>query len=380
MPMYKKVMGALGIILLLVAGISFYDYQQSGQAVDLSTLSSDTGEKKTAGERQVAVYVTGEVAKPGVVYVPWEGRVGDAINQCGGLLPTADSSQVNMAATVKDGMEIRVKGKAISKDGTMGSGVNQSSGEGSVASRASKTSSPEQGKNADGEIVKCIGAGDLFHDENALKIVYTAMKKDQAKWAFGEMAGYCIENGVIKNKNFFAPLEKYPYKLNQLSLIRKKIIVCHEYISGAAMFFHKNYLYLFLKKIEDCVIYAEDIIQVLIMLEDPNVLYIKDKLILYEIGSGISTTSKGSTLVDKDIDRFDKYLMENYADPLIKQRLYRERVIRKSNRLYKYIYLLLESPIRIIKEKYARHPLYTLKENLGYLEKESFCKEFKLLR
>ena len=153
MPMYKKVMGALGIILLLVAGISFYDYQQSGQAVDLSTLSSDTGEKETAGESQVAVYVTGEVAKPGVVYVPWEGRVGDAINQCGGLLPTADSSQVNMAATVKDGMEIRVKGKAISKDGNMGSKGNQSSVEGSVASRDSKTGSPKQGKNSDSEMV-----------------------------------------------------------------------------------------------------------------------------------------------------------------------------------------------------------------------------------
>lgn len=153
MPMYKKVMGALGIILLLVAGISFYDYQQSGQAVDLSTLSSNTGEKETAGERQVAVYVTGEVAKPGVVYVPWEGRVGDAINQCGGLLPTADSSQVNMAATVKDGMEIRVKGKAISKDGNIGSQGNQSSVEGSVASRDSKIGSPKQGKNSDSEMV-----------------------------------------------------------------------------------------------------------------------------------------------------------------------------------------------------------------------------------
>ena len=151
MPMYKKVMGALGIILLLVAGISFYDYQQSGQAVDLLTLSSDN--KETASERQVAVYVTGEVAKPGVVYVPWEGRVGDAINQCGGLLPTADSSQVNMAATVKDGMEIRVKGKAISKDGNTGSQGNHSGVESSVASRASKTSSLEQGKNASGEIV-----------------------------------------------------------------------------------------------------------------------------------------------------------------------------------------------------------------------------------
>lgn len=153
MPMYKKVMGALGIILLLVAGISFYDYQQSGQAVDLSTLSSDTGEKETVGERQVAVYVTGEVAKPGVVYVPWEGRVGDAINQCGGLLPTADSSQVNMAATVKDGMEIRVKGKALSKDGNIGSRGNQSSVEVNAVGKASKTDSPEQGKNASGEMV-----------------------------------------------------------------------------------------------------------------------------------------------------------------------------------------------------------------------------------
>lgn len=151
MPMYKKVMGVLGIILLLVVGISFYDYQQSSQAVDLSTLSSDN--KEAVSARQVAVYVTGEVAKPGVVYVPWEGRVGDAINQCGGLLPTADSSQVNMAANVKDGMEIRVKGKAVSKDGNMGSKGNQSSVEGSVASRDSKTGSPKQGKNSDSEMV-----------------------------------------------------------------------------------------------------------------------------------------------------------------------------------------------------------------------------------
>lgn len=151
MPMYKKVMGALGIILLLVAGISFYDYQQSSQAVDLSTLSSDN--KDTVSERQVAVYVTGEVAKPGVVYVPWEGRVGDAINQCGGLLPTADSSQVNMAATVKDGMEIRVKGKVLSKDGNIGSLGSQSGVEGNAVGKVSKTSSSEQGKNTNGEIV-----------------------------------------------------------------------------------------------------------------------------------------------------------------------------------------------------------------------------------
>ena len=50
-------------------------------------------------------------------------------------------------------MEIRVKGKAISKDGNTGSQGNHCGVESSVASRASKTSSPEQGKNASGEIV-----------------------------------------------------------------------------------------------------------------------------------------------------------------------------------------------------------------------------------
>ena len=233
---------------------------------------------------------------------------------------------------------------------------------------------------ADGEIVKCIGAGDLFYDKNALKIAYAAMKNHQARWAFAEMAGYFTENGIVKNRNFFAPLEKYPYKLKRLSLIRKKIVVCQEHISGAAMFFQKNYLEYFLKKIECCVVYTEDIIQVLIMIEDPNVLYLKEKLILYEVGTGISTSQKGPTRVDIDIDQFDKYLDANYDNLLVKQRLYRKKVIREYNRLYKYLYLLLESPIRIILEKYARHPLYTKKEKLGYLEDKCFCEEFALKR
>ena len=45
MPMYKRVMGALAVILLLVAGMSFYEYQQSSQAVDLSDLTTENKEK-----------------------------------------------------------------------------------------------------------------------------------------------------------------------------------------------------------------------------------------------------------------------------------------------------------------------------------------------
>ena len=129
MPMYKRVMGALGIMLLLVAAISFYEYEQDKQAVNLADISAGKGAESNHAAGMVAVYVTGEVAKPGVVYVAQDGRVGEAINQCGGLLPTADSGQVNMAATVKDGMEIRVRAKSLPSGNHAGEAANKPSSE-----------------------------------------------------------------------------------------------------------------------------------------------------------------------------------------------------------------------------------------------------------
>mgnify|MGYP004523317027 CR=1 FL=1 len=235
-------------------------------------------------------------------------------------------------------------------------------------------------KLANGKYIKCIGAGDLLKNKDVLQYVYDEMSEKGAKWAFGEMSGYCIENGKVKNRNFFAPLEKYPYKRNQLSTIRKKIIVCQEHISGAAMFFEKDYFVKYLKEIENCVIYTEDIVQVLIMIKDPNILYLKNKVVLYEVGSGISTAQKGFTVVDKDIEQFDRYIEKTYHDELIEKRLYRERVLKEANRLYKYLYLLLEAPIRVVLEQYAKHTFFTPKEQLGYLNDESFLNEFGLIR
>lgn len=151
MPMYKRVMGALGIMLLLVAAISFYEYEQDKQAVNLADISAGKGEDNQHDEGMVAVYVTGEVAKPGVVYVVQDGRVGEAINQCGGLLPTADSAQVNMAATVKDGMEIRVRAKSMSS-GSAGENANKPSSD-SVSVGKSSTTHTEVRESNNGDMV-----------------------------------------------------------------------------------------------------------------------------------------------------------------------------------------------------------------------------------
>lgn len=153
MPMYKKVMGALAVILLLVAGASFYEYHQDSQAVDLDSVSEHND---TLSPNKAAVYVTGEVAKPGVVYLPLDGRVGDAVNQCGGLLPTADSGRVNMAAGIKDGMEIRVEAKKMpagTPDAARGSTAGNKSGNNDVLAKKSGRSTSNAGSDGGAEVV-----------------------------------------------------------------------------------------------------------------------------------------------------------------------------------------------------------------------------------
>ncbi len=54
------------------------------------------------------VQVSGAVAEPDVVALPQGSRVLDAIEAAGGLLPEADASPLNLAATVLDGQKISV--------------------------------------------------------------------------------------------------------------------------------------------------------------------------------------------------------------------------------------------------------------------------------
>ena len=108
MPMFRRSMVILALILVVVGGCSIYECYEK-EAVELS----DGAGSSEITKEQVAVYVTGAVEKPGVVYVDFDGRVAEAVNKCGGLLPDADMSRVNMAETVKDGMQIQVPEKIV---------------------------------------------------------------------------------------------------------------------------------------------------------------------------------------------------------------------------------------------------------------------------
>ena len=115
MPMYKKAMFILLIIVIAAAGGTYYGLYQEEQSVVLE--SAGTSESNLPA-KEITVYVTGAVNKPGLVKVPEGARAADAVNACGGLLPTADSEKVNMAQTLKDGQQLKVPEKNPAVNGS----------------------------------------------------------------------------------------------------------------------------------------------------------------------------------------------------------------------------------------------------------------------
>ena len=56
----------------------------------------------------IRVHVSGAVVEPGVLALPFESRVEDAIKAAGGVLPEAELRGINLAARLEDGDQISV--------------------------------------------------------------------------------------------------------------------------------------------------------------------------------------------------------------------------------------------------------------------------------
>ena len=64
-------------------------------------------------EAPFSIYVTGAVTSPGVYDLAQDSRVADAIEAAGGFLPIADKENINLAATLEDGMQIEVASLSV---------------------------------------------------------------------------------------------------------------------------------------------------------------------------------------------------------------------------------------------------------------------------
>lgn len=118
-----------------------YGYSERDSAVKLSSGESLSAEVPA---HEITVYVTGAVNRPGVVTLKEGARIGDAVNSCGGVLPTGDAERINMAQVLKDGQKIQVPEKA----------------QAAKAAAADKSKSAKAGSPGDGALVN-INTADL---------------------------------------------------------------------------------------------------------------------------------------------------------------------------------------------------------------------------
>ena len=161
MPMFKRSMAVLLLIAAVAAGMTVYELHAGGGAQRLpgeagqeERLPSGAMEEAGSDARQIAVYVTGEVQRPGVVYVAFDGRVADAVNACGGVLPTADLNKVNMAQPVKDGLHVRVPEKTETGTGAVAAGgATPGKGAGAAGQNGGRSGKGQSASPASGDTV-----------------------------------------------------------------------------------------------------------------------------------------------------------------------------------------------------------------------------------
>jgi competence protein ComEA len=110
-----------GAILLIIA-------PPRGKPIELSALPTPA---------PLVIYVTGEVAHPGVYSLPRLSRVSNAIDAAGGLLSDADQSAVNLAARLLDGQKI-----VVTKINAPAPVVNANTPQGPQASPQSSLATP----------------------------------------------------------------------------------------------------------------------------------------------------------------------------------------------------------------------------------------------
>lgn len=115
----KKITIVVVIIIIGVIGYFLYNYFGYGGMQEnileennilLSCNEENISEKTNSSKQEntIFVHIVGEVANPGIIELKEGDRVFNAISKAGGTTKNADTSKINLAELVEDGMKIKV--------------------------------------------------------------------------------------------------------------------------------------------------------------------------------------------------------------------------------------------------------------------------------
>lgn len=203
---------------------------------------------------------------------------------------------------------------------------------------------------ARGKYIKPIGAGDKFSKNSVLEDIFSYMEKNKCSYLFTNMNIFSMKNGKkIMHSHLSIPLLKKKYiNSSYNSKMRENIIVFNDQISGASLFYRKDKFEKKLNLIKDKVIYMEDLIQYLILLNDEPIHYFNEFCIDYEIGAGLSTLKNkdNNIRMKTDKDNFLNFLFDKYSEnSYVKRRKKLEDIDKKvANKYIRGILKFLQEP------------------------------------
>ena len=129
----RKIIIIIAILVIILLGWKYYDSKNYEEVNSQEILNSNTKkENKSSDEEEemMAVHITGEVKKSGVVKIKEGSRIEDIIKAAGGLTENADITNVNLAFVVEDGMKIRIP--SVNEEKTDEDYITEDSGKGVI--------------------------------------------------------------------------------------------------------------------------------------------------------------------------------------------------------------------------------------------------------
>ena len=106
----KLIIGIVGGLVIIGIGIYIYVANNPKGEYDFKEFNSNVESKEIKGNT-IIVHITGEVKNAGIIELPEESRIADAIEQAGGVTENADLDEVNLAFVLSDGQKVYIPNK-----------------------------------------------------------------------------------------------------------------------------------------------------------------------------------------------------------------------------------------------------------------------------
>ncbi|AWI06657.1 helix-hairpin-helix domain-containing protein [Clostridium drakei] len=146
----KKIIGSIVILVIFtIFLITGYILSRPSKDLNSKEVFNDATVVESKDNKDMTIYINGEVKKPGVYKLKSGSRVQDLLNSAGGFNETADKTKLNLAKKLKDEDYIYVD-KQNDKNPSASSGSNANSNAASDGKVNINTATKEQLKTVSG--------------------------------------------------------------------------------------------------------------------------------------------------------------------------------------------------------------------------------------